>query len=148
MDVEESRYIPQAFNTADTRLKPTQLTATEILNMSNDPYHRVMYVKPGYTFIFDILKRAMERVQTGKGHERHSQDAPDDFLNQDMMTIAREEGIGYLRGQLKKKLREAGRIQDMHRSINEYLDCIIYVVGIILLKEETERQDVEEENGR
>jgi len=86
-----------------------------------------------------VLMTAYNHAAVGKGRERHSHGG--DFLNQDIMAIARVHGIGFQTGQAEKKDREShGMInKSEYRSAKpKLLGAINYLAAAYLLIEEKE----------
>lgn len=86
-----------------------------------------------------VLMTAYNHAAVGKGRERHSHGG--DFLNQDIMAIARVHGIGFQTGQAEKKVREShGMInRSEYRSAkSELLGAINYLAAAYILIEEKE----------
>ena len=87
-----------------------------------------------------VLMTAYNHAAVGKGRERHANGG--DFLNQDIMAIARAHGIGFQTGQAEKKVREShGMIarEDFRSAKAELLGAINYLAAAYLLIEEKER---------
>lgn len=63
-----------------------------------------------YSHLRDILDAAFSQASSGKGSERHASGQP--FEQQPILTITREEGLGFPIGQAKKKAGEAHRMAD------------------------------------
>lgn len=87
-----------------------------------------------------VLMTAYNHAAVGKGRERHANGH--DFLNQDIMAIARAHGIGFQTGQAEKKVREShGMIarEDFRSARAELLGAINYIAAAYILMEEKER---------
>ena len=85
-------------------------------------------VVAGYEDFHRILGEAYSRATAGKGRERHAAGRP--FNEQPIMTIGKRR-LGFLLGQVEKKLDEADRMPH-DRARNEYLDCIVYMAAAVL----------------
>lgn len=86
-----------------------------------------------------VLMTAYNHAAVGKGRERHANG--DDFINQDIMAIARVHGIGFQTGQAEKKVREShGMVarEDFRAARAELLGAINYIAAAYLLMEEKE----------
>ncbi len=86
-----------------------------------------------------VLMTAYNQAAVGKGRERHANS--NDFLNQDIMAIARAHGIGFQTGQAEKKVREAHGMIDrteLRAAKAELLGAINYLAAAYLLIEEKE----------
>jgi len=87
-----------------------------------------------------VLMTAYNHAAVGKGRERHANG--DDFINQDIMAIARVHGIGFQTGQAEKKVRESHGMmarEDFRAARSELLGAINYLAAAYLLIEEKER---------
>ena len=91
-------------------------------------------VKQGYEPLYEVLRRALDQAQSGKGHERHATDKP--FLHQPILTIGRMVGTGYQLGQAMKKAQESTRLPTKERQVAELLGAINYLAAAILMIEE------------
>lgn len=87
---------------------------------------------PGYEMLRDVLERAYDQAARGKGAERHGKDLP--FHLQPMQQIADMYGIGFMLGQVAKKIEEAQRLPK-DRAINEILGAINYCAGAVIFLE-------------
>jgi hypothetical protein len=86
-----------------------------------------------------VLMTAYNHAAVGKGRERHSNGG--DFINQDIMAIARVHGIGFQTGQAEKKVRESHgmlRRSEYRSAKAELLGAINYLAAAYLLIEEKE----------
>lgn len=94
-------------------------------------------VEPGYESLLTVLVEALNDAQYGKGKERHADNKP--FIEQDICQLGREEGLGFPRGQARKKLKESRRLTGEHR-IKEELGAINFICAdIILYREEMDK---------
>jgi hypothetical protein len=92
-------------------------------------------VEPGYESLADVLVEALEQAQHGKGLERHAENKP--FLEQTICETTREEGHGFTRGQVRKKIKEVKRLSTPAAQIRELLSIIVYTAAdILVVKEE------------
>lgn len=134
--IDKGRYWVKVFNgryTADTmrkrRAKPANVT-TQPKPVTDD--HNV----PGYEKLRDVLERAYNQASKGKGAERHGKDLP--FHLQPMQQIADMYGIGFMLGQVAKKIEEAQRLPN-DRAINEILGAINYCAGAVIFLEKQDQ---------
>lgn len=92
-------------------------------------------VKPGYERLARVFDFALEQAQSGKGKERHAEDAQP-YEQQLACSITRAEGHGFTRGQALKKIDEAKRLP-REAAINELLGALNYIAAdIIVLQDE------------
>lgn len=91
---------------------------------------------PGYEKLRDVLERAYNQASKGKGAERHGKDLP--FHLQPMQQIADMYGIGFMLGQVAKKIEEAQRLPK-DRAINEILGAINYCAGAVIFLEKQDQ---------
>lgn len=91
---------------------------------------------PGYEKLRDVLERAYNQASKGKGAERHGKDLP--FHLQPMQQIADMYGIGFMLGQVAKKIEEAQRLPK-ERAINEILGAINYCAGAVIFLEKQDQ---------
>ena len=96
-------------------------------------------VQPGYESLADVLQRALDQAQCGKGAERHATGLP--FDQQPMQSISKlvgsADGLVY---QAIKKAQESQRLPE-GRDIAELLGAINYLAGAIIYKE-TQRAQI------
>ena len=100
-------------------------------DVKNDE-NTVFSIEPGYEALHDVLQRAMDRSQRGKGRERHFSGEP--FNRQKICEITRRVGLGFPLGQLEKKLDESERMA-RDAAVNELLDGIVYIAAAIIVME-------------
>lgn len=84
----------------------------------------------GYDKLADILHAAFLQASAGKGKTRHANDLP--FEKQPMQQVAHLHGIGFITGQVTKKLKEAqGMLErgETAAAIHEMLGAIVYTAG-------------------
>lgn len=91
-----------------------------------------MKTNPGYESLADVLQRALDQAQSGKGAERHANSLP--FDKQPMQTIAAQVGVGFLTGQAIKKTQE-GQTLPAGRDVAELLGAINYLAGAVIFLE-------------
>lgn len=95
----------------------------------------------GYGVLASILDEAFHQAASGKGAERHANGKA--FEDQPILTIARQEGAGFLMGQVLKKVDETrGMVErsDFVGARRECLGAIVYLAARIrLLDEEASR---------
>jgi hypothetical protein len=93
-----------------------------------------------YTSLRRILGMALDQAQNGKGLERHANGLP--FDKQLICVATREEGHGFPRGQIRKKIEEIKRLPDLEAQIREALSIIVYAAAdIIVMEEELETKE-------
>jgi hypothetical protein len=85
---------------------------------------------PGYESLFDVLSRALEQAQAGKGAQRHAQGKP--FDAQPMQTVIDLYGVGFALGQAAKKAQESMRLPTTERQVAELLGAINYLAGAVI----------------
>lgn len=88
-----------------------------------------------------VLMTAYNQAAVGKGRERHANGG--DFVNQDIMAIARAHGIGFQTGQAEKKVRESHGMIDRNEyaaARAELLGAINYLAAAYLLLEEKQKE--------
>ena len=102
-------------------------------------------VKDGYLDLFNMLNRAFQQAQNGKGHERHANGLP--FNEQPIMTIMQRHGPGFGFGQIDKKSDEAHRMierREYAAADRELQGIIVYAAAVMLRIHELEAQKKEE----
>src|SRR5690606_22529360 len=87
---------------------------------------------PGYEMLRDVLERAYDQAARGKGAVRHGKDLP--FHLQPMQQIGDMYGIGFMLGQVAKKIEEAQRLP-LEAAVKEILGAINYCAGAIIFLE-------------
>jgi hypothetical protein len=93
-----------------------------------------MEIEIGYKPLAEILQEALNQAQHGKGKRCHANSKP--FLDQPIMTGARECGAGGMAFQSRKKILEALNCKDDERAIEDLLGAINYVAAQIILRRE------------
>lgn len=91
-----------------------------------------MKTNPGYESLADVLQRALDQAQNGKGAERHANELP--FHRQPMQQIAGQVGVGFLTGQAIKKTQES-QVLPEGRDVAELLGAIVYLAGAVIFLE-------------
>jgi hypothetical protein len=91
-------------------------------------------IVPGYEPLAEILQKALDQAQTGKGAKCHANGKP--FLEQPIMEEGRNSGPGFLSGQARKKILEALNCPDDDRAITDLLGAINYVAAMVILRQE------------
>lgn len=91
-----------------------------------------MNVNPGYETLANVLQRALDQAQDGKGAERHADSKT--FDQQPMQTIAGQVGPGFLSGQAIKKIQESQQLP-AGRDVAELLGAINYLAGLVIFLE-------------
>lgn len=102
---------------------------------------RGVHVEPGYEPLFEELINALNQSQSGKGKARHNPDN-DDFVDQPILTNARQVGPGGPAMQTMKKTGEAiGMFNrgEHDRAVAELHGAIIYAAATIILIKEKQR---------
>lgn len=104
----------------------------------------IFEVEPGYEALADVLKRALDQAQHGKGRERHGDTTssilgrPASFIEQPICRLAEVYGLGYQLGQSAKKAHEALHLPS-DRAKAELLGAIVYLCAAHIHVEERER---------
>lgn len=101
-----------------------------------------MNENPNYSLLREVLERAYQQSESGKGKERHANDKA--FERQPILEIGRMVGPGYEIGQAMKKGQEAFGMftrLDFDRAVAELLGTIVYAAGAIVLIEEIARDN-------
>jgi hypothetical protein len=93
-----------------------------------------IHVKREYFSLYNVLMQALSQAQDGKGKERHANDLP--FEQQIICLATREEGHGFTRGQIRKKIEEVKRLSTVEAQINEMLSIIVYAAADIIVMQE------------
>lgn len=93
-----------------------------------------IHVKREYFGLYNVLMQALSQAQDGKGKERHANDLP--FEQQLICVATREEGHGFTRGQIRKKIEEVKRLSTVEAQINEMLSIIVYAAADIIVMQE------------
>jgi hypothetical protein len=96
-------------------------------------------VEKGYEPLANVLIQALNQSQYGKGKQCHANGLP--FLQQPIMTRAREVGEGGLAFQSMKKILEAFNCKDNSRAVEDMLGAIVYVAAQALLRQEGEQKE-------
>jgi hypothetical protein len=91
-------------------------------------------IEAGYGKLYDVLVMALEQAQHGKGLERHADGKP--FPEQTICEVCREEGHGFTRGQIRKKIKEVKKLATPEAQIRELLSIIVYAAADIIVVEE------------
>lgn len=87
-----------------------------------------------YASLRKVLMQALDQAQHGKGLERHANGLP--FDQQIICVATREEGHGFTRGQVRKKIEEVKRLPTIDAQIRELLSVIVYAAADIIILEE------------
>lgn len=96
-----------------------------------------MKVESGYESLAEMMQRALDQAQYGKGKERHANDRP--FTKQSLMNHTRAVGTGYPCGQVMKKAEELhGMVQrgDYDNAIEECKGAAVYLLATAMYIEE------------
>lgn len=89
-------------------------------------------VVPGYEELLNVLVRALDQAQLGKGNERHADGKP--FTEQPMQQLIALYGQGFALGQAGKKMQESQRMERV-AAVRELLGAIVYIAGSIIALE-------------
>jgi len=95
-----------------------------------------VFIPEEYEALWYINQKALARVISGKGKERHANGKQ--FIEQDICVFIREEGWGFAIGQARKKVNEARKMfanGEKSKAINEVLDASIYLQALALVME-------------
>ena len=88
----------------------------------------------GYEPLAEVLSRALEQAQSGKGDERHANGLP--FLEQPIMVEQRQQkGTGFVIGQARKKSLESMGLE-AGAAVRELLGAINYLAAAVIYLEE------------
>ena len=88
----------------------------------------------GYEPLAEVLSRALEQAQSGKGDERHANGLP--FLEQPIMVEQRQQkGTGFVIGQARKKSLESMGLE-VEPAVRELLGAINYLAAAVIYLEE------------
>ena len=88
----------------------------------------------GYEPLADVLSRALEQAQSGKGEERHGNGMP--FSDQQIMNEQRQQrGTGFAVGQARKKALESMGLK-VDPAVRELLGAINYIAAAVIYLEE------------
>lgn len=93
---------------------------------------RGVAVVPGYEELLNVLVRALDQAQFGKGNERHADGNP--FTEQPMQQLIALYGQGFALGQAGKKMQESQRMERV-AAVRELLGAIVYIAGSIIALE-------------
>lgn len=97
----------------------------------------------GYEPLKRVLDAAYAQAAGGKGKERHASEGRP-FMEQPIMTITRDVGLGFLTGQAIKKAIESRRLYNLkggQAARAELLGAIVYLAAAVLRLEELDEQD-------
>ena len=86
----------------------------------------------GYEDLHQVLVRALDQAQQGKGKERHADGKP--FSEQPMQQLIALYGHGFALGQAGKKMQEAQRLP-VDAAVRELLGAIVYIAGSVIALE-------------
>lgn len=95
-----------------------------------------------YARLRKALEAAYDQAATGKGAERHADNHP--FHEQPMQLAARLHGVGFITGQVSKKLSEAQGMMDRGEhdaAIREITGAIVYACGAFIYAEDKKHAD-------
>ena len=93
-------------------------------------------VSSQYEGLVPILQEAINRLQSGKGRERHAVNTSHlPIAQQSMANVRREVGPGFTLGQVAKKAQEAAGMDEDAR-VKECLDIINYAAVEVLVSKE------------
>lgn len=104
-----------------------------------------LHVNEGYESVAEVLQKALNQTQSGKGKDRHANDEA--FENQKIMQGARTCGLGGPSFQVSKKITEAQRQAEEGDYQGAYANiegAIIYAVAQYLRTEELEKEHADE----
>lgn len=90
----------------------------------------------GYEDLHQVLVRALDQAQQGKGKERHADGKP--FSEQPMQQLIALYGHGFALGQAGKKMQEAQRLP-VDAAVRELLGAIVYIAGSVIALESGRR---------
>lgn len=94
-----------------------------------------MHIEKGYEVVAEVLQKALDQAQSGKGKERHGHGLP--FTEQKILAISRglrtDGGLAY---QIEKKVQEGREFDNIEQLERELLGAIIYTVAMIVYHRE------------
>lgn len=97
---------------------------------------------PGYGQLGEVLEDAYNQAARGKGKERHANDLP--FTEQPMQRIAEAHGVGFILGQVAKKIGEAQAMferGEVDKAVHELKGAIVYTAGGVIFMEAHRGED-------
>ena len=92
----------------------------------------------GYEDLHQVLVRALDQAQQGKGKERHADGKP--FSEQPMQQLIALYGRGFALGQAGKKMQESQRMEP-DAAVRELLGAIVYIAGSIISLENAQKDE-------
>ncbi len=113
---------------------PFENSSDRFLYIRQETISNFQFLVPkGYETLAKIALKACKRVWESKGIERHANNLPFDM--QPIMTITRQHGHGFTRGQALKKIDEATAL-GKEAALVEILEAITYLMADALILEE------------
>ena len=93
-------------------------------------------VRKGYSSLADVLAKALDQAQNGKGNQRHQVgNAP--FSGQPICSLTRIYGLAYPFGQAAKKIHEVGQLERKEAKLAEVLGAINYLAAAYIVISES-----------
>lgn len=93
-------------------------------------------VREGYSPLADVLAKALDQAQNGKGNQRH-QVGSTSFVDQPICGLTRLYGLAYPFGQAAKKVHEVGQLERKEAKLAEVLGAINYLAAAYIVISES-----------
>ena len=93
-------------------------------------------VRRGYSSLADVLAKALDQAQNGKGNQRH-QVGNVPFSGQPICSLTRLYGLAYPFGQAAKKVHEVGQLERKEAKLAEVLGAINYLAAAYIVISES-----------
>lgn len=120
--------VGSALSGSGLRVAETKVTGTADAKMEN--------VRKGYSSLADVLAKALDQAQNGKGNQRHQVgNAP--FSGQPICSLTRLYGLAYPFGQAAKKIHEVGQLERKEAKLAEVLGAINYLAAAYIVISES-----------
>lgn len=120
--------VGSALSGSGLRVAETKVTGTADAKMEN--------VRKGYSSLADVLTKALDQAQNGKGNQRHQVgNAP--FSGQPICSLTRLYGLAYPFGQAAKKIHEVGQLERKEAKLAEVLGAINYLAAAYIVISES-----------
>ena len=93
-------------------------------------------VREGYSPLANVLAKALDQAQNGKGNQRH-QVGSTSFVDQPICSLTRLYGLAYPFGQAAKKVHEVGQLERKEAKLAEVLGAINYLAAAYIVISES-----------
>lgn len=93
-------------------------------------------VREGYSPLANVLAKALDQAQNGKGNQRH-QVGSTSFVDQPICGLTRLYGLAYPFGQAAKKVHEVGQLERKEAKLAEVLGAINYLAAAYIVISES-----------